>query len=83
MIEFGKQLPFIVNNWEKDLALPGFPQEKILCAIVAYWNKQTSGLAIHLWKNYGSYGLTTLKNRHVVVKGQRFNSLQRKERVKP
>jgi DNA topoisomerase-1 len=70
MIQFGEALPLIRKRVERDLALPGLPREKILAAIIRLL--ETTCIRVgneeYARKN-GSYGLTTLHNRHVEVKG--------------
>jgi DNA topoisomerase-1 len=66
MIEFGVALPRLRLRLRRDLALPGLPREKVLAVIVslldATWVR--IGNAEYARDN-NSYGLTTLKNRHV------------------
>ena len=66
MIEFGEALPRLRRHLRRDLALPGLPKEKVLAVIVslleATWVR--IGNAEYARDN-NSYGLTTLKNRHV------------------
>lgn len=66
MIEFGEALPRLRLRLRRDLALPGLPREKVLAVIVslldATWVR--IGNAEYARDN-NSYGLTTLKNRHV------------------
>jgi DNA topoisomerase-1 len=65
---FARALPAIRRTIERDLALPGLPRDKVLAAMVALLDR------IDVWvgderyrKENGSYGLTTLRNRHVQV----------------
>jgi DNA topoisomerase I len=66
MVEFGEALPRLRLRLRRDLALPGLPREKVLAVIVslldATWVR--IGNAEYARDN-NSYGLTTLKNRHV------------------
>jgi DNA topoisomerase IB len=66
MIEFGHALPKLRRRVRRDLALEGLPREKVLAAIVslldATWIRV--GNAEYARDN-DSYGLTTLRNRHV------------------
>ncbi len=70
MIQFGEALPVIRKQVEHDLALPGLPREKILATIIRLL--ETTCIRVgneeYARKN-GSYGLTTLHNRHVAVQG--------------
>ncbi len=68
--EFGKQMPVIRTQIEKDLSLSGFPQEKILAAVVSLLERTNIRVGNAFYeKLYGSFGLTTLKNRHVKING--------------
>ncbi len=66
MIEFGEALPRLRLRLRRDLALSGLPIEKVLAVIVslldATWVR--IGNAEYARDN-NSYGLTTLRNRHV------------------
>jgi DNA topoisomerase I len=66
MTEFGEALPRLRLRLRRDLALPGLPREKVLAVLVslldATWLR--IGNAEYARDN-NSYGLTTLKNRHV------------------
>ncbi len=68
--EFGKALPAIRACMAHDLALPGLPVEKVLAALVSIM--QATGIRIgssEYEKLYGSFGLSTLKDKHVRIAG--------------
>jgi len=70
MMLFGTALPAIRKRVEQDLTLPGLPREKVLAAIVRLL--ETTFIRVgnqEYAKENGSYGLTTLRNKHVSVKG--------------
>jgi DNA topoisomerase-1 len=68
--KFGVLIPVIRKQIEKDLSLTGFPQEKILAAVVSLLERTNIRVGNAFYeKLYGSFGLTTLKNRHVVING--------------
>lgn len=68
--EFGETLPLIRKNLEKDLSLPGFPQNKVLAAMVSLLERINIRVGNAFYeKNYGSFGLTTLKDHHVKIEG--------------
>jgi DNA topoisomerase-1 len=70
MLLFGAALPAIRKRVEQDLSLPGLPREKVLAAIVRLL--ETTFIRVgnqEYAKENGSYGLTTLRNKHVSVKG--------------
>lgn len=70
MIAFAKVLPGIRLQLEKDLSLPGLPPEKVMALIVKLMEKTHIRIGNNFYEQvYGSFGLTTLKNRHVSVKG--------------
>jgi DNA topoisomerase-1 len=69
MLEFGRALPRIRRRVAKDLRLGGLPKEKVLativrlleCTLIRVGNEEYA-------RAKGSFGLTTLRNRHVEVK---------------
>lgn len=68
MIEFGKTLPVIRKAIRLHLADDGLTERKVLASVVSlmeqtYIRVGNSGYE----KLYGSYGLTTLKTRHVTI----------------
>src|SRR4249919_2503494 len=68
--ELGKLLPTIRRHLDADLALPGLPREKVLAAVVSLMEKTGIRIGNEFYeKLYGSFGLTTLKDRHVKIKG--------------
>ncbi len=67
---FGEALPTIRKRVERDLALPGLPREKLLAALVRLL--ETTFIRIgneEYARENKSYGLTTMRNRHVDVDG--------------
>jgi DNA topoisomerase-1 len=66
MIEFGEALPRSRQRLRRDLAQPGLPREKVLAVIVSLLDatRVRIGNAEYARDN-NSYGLTTLRNRHV------------------
>ncbi len=68
--EFGKQIPAIRTTIERHLSLPGYPKEKILAAVISLLEQTSIRVGNSFYeKLYGSFGLTTLKNRHITVTG--------------
>lgn len=68
--EFGKVLPAIRLQLEKDLSLPGLPYEKVMAAIVSLLERTNIRVGNNSYeKLYGSYGLSTLKDKHVKIDG--------------
>ncbi len=73
LLEFGKTLPAIREQLDKDIAQPGMPQEKILAALIKIMESTTIRVGNSFYeKLYGSFGLTTLKNKHATVKGDKI-----------
>ncbi|MEP6711027.1 MAG: DNA topoisomerase IB [Ferruginibacter sp.] len=69
MLKFGKVLPTIRLQLEKDLSLPGLPQAKILATIISLMERTNIRVGNNVYeKLYGSFGLTTLKDKHVDIK---------------
>lgn len=68
--DFGKALPSIRLQLEKDLNLPQLSERKVLAAIVTLMERTNIRIGSAFYeKAYGSYGLTTLKDKHVKFKG--------------
>lgn len=73
MLEFGHALPRIRERVEADLALPGLPREKVLAAVVSLLERTLARIGNQEYAETNkSFGLTTLRNRHVQVTGGRI-----------
>ncbi|WP_428485400.1 DNA topoisomerase IB [Rhodopila sp.] len=71
MLLFGKVLPTIRAQAERDLARRGLPREKVLAAIVRLLESTLIRVGNEEYaKTNNSFGLTTLRNRHVKVEGE-------------
>jgi DNA topoisomerase-1 len=70
MLHFGQALPAIRARVEHDLALPGLPREKVLATVVSLLEATfiRVGNPEYARENH-SYGLTTLRRKHVNIKG--------------
>ena len=56
---------------ERDLALPGLPRAKVLAAMVALLDRTAVRVGDERYRREnGTYGLTTLRNRHASVNGE-------------
>jgi len=67
---FGLALPRVRRRVERDLSLRGLPREKVLATVVRLLD--TTYLRVgndEYARSNGSYGLTTLRNRHAAIKG--------------
>jgi DNA topoisomerase I len=70
MMAFGAALPTIRDRVERDLARPALPREKILAAIVRLMETTLIRIGnIEYAKQNQSYGLTTMRGKHVRVDG--------------
>ena len=70
MIEFGAQLPRLRRRLRQDLALPGLPKNKVLAAIVRLLDETLLRVGNEEYaRSNKSYGLTTLRDRHVKFLG--------------
>ena len=68
--DFGKALPEIRLQLEKDLSIPELSERKVLAAVVSLMERTNIRIGNSFYeKEYGSFGLTTLKDRHVKFKG--------------
>lgn len=69
-IAFGRALPRIRERVRRDLALPGLPREKVLAAIVDVMDLTSIRVGNEEYaRENKTFGLTTLRNRHVRVDG--------------
>jgi DNA topoisomerase I len=70
MLELGKVLPKIRQQVQKDLALPELSKNKVLATVISLMEKTGIRIGNEFYeKLYGSFGLTTLKDKHVNIKG--------------
>ncbi|WP_296947637.1 DNA topoisomerase IB [uncultured Massilia sp.] len=70
MINFGQALPQIRKEVERALALPGLPREKVVATIVYLLEATMMRIGNDEYaRENKSYGLTTLRNRHVKIDG--------------
>ncbi|AGY59939.1 DNA topoisomerase IB [Gloeobacter kilaueensis] len=69
-LAFGTVLPAIRGRTEQDLARPGLPREKVLAAVVRLLESTLIRVGNEEYaRQNDSYGLTTLRDEHVEVKG--------------
>ncbi|GAC1307643.1 MAG: DNA topoisomerase IB [Steroidobacteraceae bacterium] len=66
MAAFGRALPKLRQRLRHDLALPGLPREKVLAVIVSLLDSTRVRIGnTEYARENKSFGLTTLRNRHV------------------
>ncbi|HLH24149.1 MAG TPA: DNA topoisomerase IB [Chloroflexota bacterium] len=69
-IAFGQALPLIHEQTERHLQLPGLPREKVLAAVVRLLETTLIRVGNDEYaRNNHSFGLTTMRDRHVDVEG--------------
>src|SRR5438093_4402033 len=74
MISFGKALPKIGKRVQEDLALPGLPRNKVLATIVQLLQRSLIRVGNEEYaRENKSFGLTTMKDRHVDVRGAKLH----------
>ncbi len=70
LAQFAKALPNIRRRTAQDLNLPGLPRRKVLATIVRLLERTFIRIGNEEYaRENKSFGLTTLKNRHVNVRG--------------
>jgi DNA topoisomerase I len=70
IIAFAEALPAIRARTETDLARPGLPREKVLATVVQLLEKTLIRVGNDAYARANqSFGLTTMRNRHVTVDG--------------
>lgn len=70
LAEFGKALPAMRLQLEKDISAPDLSLKKVLAAVVSLLERTNIRVGNSFYeKKYGSYGLTTLKDKHVKLNG--------------
>ena len=72
MIDFGLALPRLRRRVERDLALPGLPQEKVVATVIRLLDSSYIRIGnTEYARENESFGLTTLRQDHVRVSGER------------
>jgi len=71
LIEFARALPRIRRRAERDLRRRGLPREKVLALVVRLLQETLIRVGNDEYaRDNRSYGLSTLRNRHVTVRGE-------------
>lgn len=70
MLEFAQALPQLRSTVARHMALPGLPREKVLATLVHLLERTLIRIGNDDYARQNrSFGLTTLRNRHVAVEG--------------
>jgi DNA topoisomerase I len=70
LIQFGERLPRIRRRVRRDLRLRGMPRDKVLAAVVALLELTRLRVGNEEYASLNrSFGLTTLRDRHALVRG--------------
>lgn len=73
LYDFGLALPIIRQQLQKDLFRRGLPVEKVLATVVWLMSQTSIRIGNSIYeKLYESFGLTTLKDKHVNITGNRL-----------
>ena len=73
LLDFGRALPLIRERVDHDLARPNLPREKVLATIVRLMETTSIRVGNEQYaRTNGSFGLTTLRTRHVAVNGSKI-----------
>ncbi len=71
LYEFGKALPLLRRRIKKDLKEPGLTEKKVIATAINLMEQTFIRVGNNGYeKLYGSYGLTTLKDKHVKIKNE-------------
>src|SRR2546428_7355355 len=74
IISFGKTLPKIRRRIARDLKLAGLPRNKVLATIVQLLERTFIRVGNEEYaRENKSFGLTTMQNRHVEVRGEKLH----------
>lgn len=74
LYEFGKLLPSLRLQLEEDLARKELPEEKVIATVISLMERTFIRVGNNDYeKLYGSYGLTTLKDKHVKIEGDKMH----------
>jgi len=73
LYEFGRALPQLRAKLDQDLRKKDLSQEKVLATVISLMERTYIRVGNNEYeKMYGSYGLTTFKNKHVAITGDKL-----------
>jgi DNA topoisomerase-1 len=73
MLEFARSLPVIRKKLEDDLQEKDFSKNKVLALAISVMDKTFIRVGNSAYtKMYGSFGLTSLRNRHIKISGNKL-----------
>jgi DNA topoisomerase-1 len=73
MLEFGRRLPRIRRRVAQDLRKSGLPRERVIATVVRLLESTLVRVGNEEYaRSNGSFGLTTLRNRHVKLRGDKL-----------
>jgi DNA topoisomerase-1 len=73
LVDFGRALPRIRRRVQRDLQAAGLPRDKVLATVVRLLETTLVRVGNEEYaRQNGSYGLTTLRARHVRIEGSRL-----------
>ncbi len=74
MLQFGNALPDIRLQLEQDLSRKSLDKTKVLAVVVSLMERTNIRIGNNIYeKLYGSFGITTLKDKHVKVNGSKIH----------
>jgi DNA topoisomerase-1 len=84
MVAFGQALPVIRRRIDRHLSLPGLPREKVLATVIRLLETTLIRVGNEEYaRDNGSFGLTTLRDRHVDIDGSEIRFQYRGKGGKP
>lgn len=73
LTDFAKSLPRMRERVDEDLARPGIPRERVLATAIRILEETFMRIGnVEYARANGSFGLTTLRSKHVDVEGSRI-----------
>lgn len=74
LLEFGKVIPQLRLQLEKDMSIKDISESKVLATVISLMERTYIRIGNETYeKENGSFGLSTLKDRHVQIKGDTIN----------